>query len=542
MRHEKYRNYILQNVPRLLSQLDRDKNSLTYGCFDRNHWHYKIRDFSSIVLQQGTLALALLYSNNFEGNIYHLNPKIKEWIIASLDYWGEVQLRDGSFNEYWPNEHGYPPTVFSLFSTSESIRLLEKNMPIDRFNDLKERILKSCKFISEHDEIGAQNQEIASIAALYSSYLVTGEEWLWEAVDRKVVTVLSRQSKEGWFSEYGSADIGYLSVSLSFLAEYYRMSDDKRVLPALHGIINFLQYFVHPDGTAGGEYGSRNTEYFLVNGLEILAPEYPLAGAIADKLSILLEEQYKLPDSVDDRYLSHYFLHTYISALLHYRSIESHRTLPCDIETHEKYFEEAKIYVRKSKDYYAIFSLLKGVIKVYREEKELLNDCGYLAELTGKRAVTNWVNDTCDIWIKGDSYKISGHFHMAPRQIIPSVLTHIILRVNSFIFGKSLIPILKKQLITKESTVPIFFQRTVTFSETAITIEDVITANSTISKLSTVDAFSLRYVPSSKYFQSKEIDRIHFNKEYTNIKEIVITKELDAINRLFKEEGHITKA
>jgi len=540
MRYDTYRRYVLENVPRLLSQLDRDKNSPTYGCFDRNHWHYKIRDFSSIVLQQGTLALALLYSNNFEGNIYYQNPKIKEWIIASLDYWGKVQLRDGSFNEYWPNEHGYPPTVFSLFSTSESIRLLGQNIPRDKTNQLKECILKSCEFVSKHDEIEAQNQEIASIAALYSSYLVTGETWLSEVVDRKVVTVLSRQSKEGWFSEYGGADIGYLSVSLSFLAEYYRMSDDKRVLPALQRIVDFLQYFVHPDGTAGGEYGSRNTEYFLVNGLEILAPKYPLAGAIADKLSIRLKNQYKLPDSVDDRYLSHYFLHTYISALLHYRAAEKRLTLPCDMENHEKYFEEAKIYVRRTRHYYAIFSLLKGVIKIYSGNKELFNDCGYLAEIKGKRAVTNWINNTCDIQIKGDIYKISGRFHMAPRQIIPSALTHTILRGNSIVFGRGLIPILKKQLITKESTAPINFKRTVAFSETTITIEDVITADSNISRLSAVDAFSLRYVPSSKYFQSKEIDRINSNKDYNNIKGIVITKELDVINQRYKEK-HIIK-
>lgn len=541
MRYDTYRRYVLENVPRLLSQLDRDRNSLTYGCFDRDHWHYKIRDFSSIVLQQGTLTLALLYSNDFEGNIYHQNPKIKEWIVASLDYWGKVQLRDGSFNEYWPNEHGYPPTVFSLFSTSESIRLLGQNIPHDKINYLKERVLKSCKFISKYDEIEAQNQEIASIAAIYSSYLVTGEEWLLEVVDRKVMTILSRQSKEGWFSEYGGADIGYLSVSLSFLAEYYRMSDDKRVLPALQGIVDFLQYFVHPDGTAGGEYGSRNTEYFLVNGLEILTPEYPLAGAIANKLSIRLEDQYRLPDSVDDRYLSHYFLHTYVSALLHYRQVESRLTLPCDLETHEKYFEEAKIYVRRNRGYYAIFSLLKGVIKIYSENKEFFNDCGYLAEVKGKRAVTNWINDTCDIWIKGNIYKVSGCFHMAPRQIIPSALTHTILRGNSIIFGRSLIPILKKQLITKESTAPINFKRTVAFSENNITIEDIITADSNISRLSAMDAFSVRYVPSSKYFLSKEIDRINSDKEYNNVREIVITKDLDVINRRYKEE-HVIKA
>jgi len=536
MSDDNYRRFILYNAPRLLSQLDRDKYSITYGCFDRNHWHYKIRDFSSIVLQQGTLALALLYSTRFAGNIYYRNEKIKEWIIASLDYWVKKQLSDGSFDEYWPYEHGYPPTVFSLFSTSESIRILGEEIPGDKIETFKKHMIKSCNFISKHDEIEAQNQEIASIAALFSTYIVTSEGWLTDIIDEKITNVLSRQSPEGWFSEYGGADIGYLSVSLSYLAEYYRLSRDVRVFPALQKTVDFLQYFIHPDGTVGGEYGSRNTEYFLVNGLEILAPKYPLAGAIAEKLSIKLDNQYKLPDTVDDRYLSHYFLHSYISALSHYRPRTDVPSLPCDMKNVEKYFNDARMYVRKNENYYAVFSLSKGVIKIFSGNNELFNDCGYFVEIGGEMAVTNWVNPNHDIHIKGNKYSISGAFHKAPRQIVPSPLTHILLRGGSVFFGKHLIPILKRQLITREQVAPIIFQRSVEFSETIIRIEDVIQAESIISRLSTVDSFSLRYVPSSKYFQNKEIDRILFHKEFINLKKIRITKEIDSQNREFRQE------
>jgi hypothetical protein len=535
-RYDYYRRYVLQNAPRLLSQLDRDKNSPTYGCFDRNHWHYKIQDFCSIVLQQGSLALTLLYSNNFEGNIYYQNPKIKEWILASLEYWGKKQLGDGSFDEYWPNEHGYPPTVFSLFAVSESAGTVMHHIPGDRVESLREQIRKSCAFISEHGEAGAQNQEIASIAALYSAYLVLGEEWISDLVDRKVTTILSRQSEEGWFFEYGGPDIGYLSVSLCYLAEYYRLSNDERVLPALQNIVDFAQYFIHPDGTAGGEYGSRNTEYFLAGGLEIVAPHYPPAGAVAEKLSTVLNESYRLPDSVDDRYLSHYFLHTYIRALLHCRPAENLPALPCDMEAHEKYFKDAKIFVKKNENYYAIFSLLKGVIKVYGRDTELLNDCGYLAELQGKSAVTNWINNNYHIRVDGSACRISGHFHVAPKQIAPSPLTHALLRGSSMVLGEGLNSFLRAQLITRDQAAPIYFERSVRFSEAVVTIEDVIKSGSTISKLSAVDAFSPRYVSSSKFFQSKEIGRADLPGEYKNIKEICITKEVDTVNRRYRVE------
>lgn len=66
-----YQAFILKTVPKVLSQIDRDKNSRTYGCCDRNYWHLKTRDFSSAILQQSGLSLALLYLNNFEGNLYY---------------------------------------------------------------------------------------------------------------------------------------------------------------------------------------------------------------------------------------------------------------------------------------------------------------------------------------------------------------------------------------------------------------------------------------------------------------------------------------
>lgn len=535
MSEEIYGNYVLKNVPRLLSQLDRDKNSYTYGCFDRNHWHYKIRDFTSMVLQQGSLTLAQLYSNDFRDNIYYGNERIKEWAIASINFWMENQLRDGSFDEYWPNEHGYPPTVFSLYSTSETYKILYKY--IFNKDDIEAALIKSCKFIAKHDEEGAQNQEIASIAALYSVYLSINEEWLSKIVEEKLKKVLERQSTEGWFSEYGGADIGYLSVSLNHLAEYYRSSRDKRAFQALKNVVDFVQYFVHPDGTVGGEYGSRNTEYFLPGGLEILAPEYPLAGAIADKLLGNLESCQNLPNSVDDRYLSHYFLHSYVSALINYqpRSRSDTPKLPFEIENCERYFEDAGSYVVNNKNYYAVFGLSKGVLKVFSKTDEIINDCGYVAEIKkGKFATTNWIDIDYKKTRDKNTFTISSKFYRVT-QHRPSPLKHFLLRVASPIFGKRLIPIMKKQLITRDVVAPITFNRSVTFLDDGILIKDVIKSKTRLEKLSASDGFSLRYVPSSKYFQAKEIKRLYKEETLNNVEGVEIEKYIDILNNKLVE-------
>ena len=49
------------------------------------------------------------------------------------------------------------------------------------------------------------------------------EEWILTGLNKKLERILQLQSEEGWFPEYGGADIGYLSVSLDMLAEYYHL-------------------------------------------------------------------------------------------------------------------------------------------------------------------------------------------------------------------------------------------------------------------------------------------------------------------------------
>ena len=62
----------------------------------------------------------------------------------------------------------------------------------------------------------------------------------------------SAQTSEGWFPEYGRAVPGYTSVSIDFLAKYWRRTRDKRSLSMIERSLTFLAHFVHPDGTVGG--------------------------------------------------------------------------------------------------------------------------------------------------------------------------------------------------------------------------------------------------------------------------------------------------
>lgn len=306
-----YTEYVLKMVPKVLSQVDRDKHSKNFGDCDRNHWHLKIRDFSSAILQQTGLSLAILYTLDFPGNIFFGKDMVKEWAEGTVHYWKSIQLRDGSFNEYYPNEHGFPPTAFSLYAMCEVYKRLKM-----QDSEILNAFRKTARYLICHIEKQAYNQELASITALYSAYTIMQEDWILDGMNQKLERILKLQSAEGWFPEYGGADIGYLSVSLDMLSEYYWMSRDERVLEPLHRMIDFLQYFIHPDMTIGGEYASRNTIYFLPNGLQTM-------NCIGSKpAQAMLWFLYQNPnsafyflDAVDDRYYSHYLLHSFLRAM-----------------------------------------------------------------------------------------------------------------------------------------------------------------------------------------------------------------------------------
>ena len=98
MEQRMYVGFIKRHMPRLLSQVNRDADLITYGSCDRNYWHQSIRDFSSAILQQACLSLALVWRTDFPGNIWYGSANVREWAAAALRYMGKIQLPDGSFN------------------------------------------------------------------------------------------------------------------------------------------------------------------------------------------------------------------------------------------------------------------------------------------------------------------------------------------------------------------------------------------------------------------------------------------------------------
>lgn len=500
---ELYREYILKNAPKVLTQIDRDAHSKTYGSCDRNHWHLKIRDFTSAILQQSGLFLAVLYDLEFEGNIFYHNKNVRDWAEATVRYWAEIQLKDGSFNEYYPWEHGFPPTAFSLFSSCEIYRRLQLH---DTY--LERKIEKTARHLTNHIEKQALNQELASITALYDAWLILKKDWIKEGLEKKLSLVLKRRSKEGWFPEYEGADLGYLSVSLDMLAEYYYLSRDKRVLGPLNDMVAFIQYFVHPDQTVGGEYGARNTTYFLPCGLQTMANEgNKTAETILQHLYGNTEKEFYFLDAVDDRYFSHYLMHSFARALERRRDMDvvmASESLPFEL-VQETYFSEAGLCSKTAPDYFAVLGLKKGgVIKVYKNGREIWMDCGYRINYgNGTVSAMNWQDNTYKVSKELNGYSVDGSFNKVHLKVSTPIL-HIGLRAIALLAGNRIIGFLKRQIILVKKHDEIHFKRKIEFLEDRICLTDTISSDKEFL-LERASNMSLRHVASGKFFSSSDL-------------------------------------
>ena len=486
----KYHQFIQFHLPKVLTQIDRDPDSPTFGCCDRNYWHYKIRDFPSAILQQSGFTLAKLFLMDIPDNELFQNQTICDVAIATLNYWMKIQLKDGSFNEYYPYEHGFPPTAFSFFSACEIYRTLGLENP---------RILKAFKktgtYLSKTVEEKASNQEMASITALYSYFLITDDEAIKSACEIKLQRFLQTQSPEGWFPEYGGADFGYQSVCLDMLAMYYYLSKDERVIEPMKKITAFMKWFVHPDRTIGGEYGSRNTLYFLPFGLEVLASIGDEAAiAMREAIFTKCDQKDYFQNAIDDRYFTHYVLHSFVRALeiTPQEDIPPQNKLPFQLNG-EMYFPHSGLFIKSETNYFIICSLKKGgILKVFNKEKEIFADFGYRINAgDGRIATTNWLDPSYTITYdpKNNQIAINGYFNTIKPQT-SSTLMHAGLRGLSFLLGRRLISFLKNKMIFIDKHLDVAFSRQINFHKDSLTIEDTFQSPKKIS-IKSAPPFSL---------------------------------------------------
>ncbi len=544
-----YSSKALNQIPRILGNLDRNQFSPTYGCFHRDYWLDKTSDFPDAVRQFGVHSLALVYKFNFPDNIYYKNLKIKDWTISGLLYWAKIQHSDGSFDEFYPYERGWVgPTAFTCFTIIESYCILQDEICEKDSLIILNAIKKASYFIAkgESEEDHLANHHAMACLSIWKAYELLRDEKLKEGYNKLWENFKSYHNyDEGWSREYDGVDPGYLSATVSFLAKIYKTNPDPEIFEVVKQSIEFVSYFVYPNGFYAGSTGSRNTLHFYPHGFEILSDKIPLAGSIANKmLEALGEDKLVPPEIMSDRYLFYRVPEFLESCIDRHDKLDQYPLLPYEKESVNKFFDQSKIYIKKFNNVYFIANLSKGaVIKVFNtKNSELLyNDCGILGELNDGSIVTSqWIDNsyTCDI--KKDGFIITGNLNKVPSNKLFTPLKNIIFRSVLVLmswssgFSHFLKAKIRKTLILGQRSVNISFVRKISLKNNEIRLKDDIIINdkSKFKKVLIGGEFFVRYVPQSRYFQNQELDIGDYILDQT---------ELDKLNkdRFFKRQKTI---
>ena len=494
----------IRALPRIILMVDKNPFSETFGCFDREYWHYRTIDFPCGMSQEFCLALASVWATDMPHNPYYRNERLYDLVVGSIEYAKKSAHADGSCDDYFPFERALGALVFSLYAMTESYQLLGLQRP-----DLVEFFALRGDWLRKHNESGqlANHQALAALA-LWNVWAITGEERFRTASNEYRDLTLSWQNEEGWFQEYEGADPGYHSCSIDFLGKLWQKSGDASLLAPLGRAVEFAAYFMHPDGSYAGEYGSRNTYHFYPHGFELLAPHFPTAGRIAETyLHRALPERRRYYND-DNRMCAHY-VYDWVQAWKDYAPTR-HGLLDQHRPAFTKWFPNAKMLIKKTASYYAVVSMAKGgVIKVYDANGPIYSDTGPIAKTQSGDVLVSHMVDENVVEVEPASGRASTRGRMSKRKHqLASPVKQAAFRAMNLSVGRynpNLVrTTLQKILITGKPRTEVAFGRDIELGEREITIRDRIDASGSDVRFARLaigsDATSI-YVANSTNFQ-----------------------------------------
>ena len=409
--------------------------------------------------QEFVLPLALAYLVPFPGGeAYYRQEALKEWVRAGIHFASRAAHRDGSCDDYFPYERALGAVAFSLYACAESALLLQlRDATIEAF------VVKRGRWLVDHDESGTlANHQALAVLALYNVYLLTGQKAFLQAAQQRLARLLSWQSDEGWFPEYEGCDPGYHTATIDFLAKYYRKSADTHVLDPLRRAVHFAADFVHPDGSYGGTYGSRNTALFFPHGFELLGSHIPEAMWISDAYLQAVRTG-KRAFLEDDRMIGH-LTYNHLQAYIDFY-VQRQPAPAASKRVH--FWRGAKLYVRQQDDLYAVLSVAKGGVSLFFRDTYLLHaDSGLIARCADGRCLVTHLVDHYEHEIGEHTVRISGYFGYA-KQRVPTPLTMLLFHAGMLTVGRwwsnGIRTLLQKLLILGKRATALRFQRTVQF-------------------------------------------------------------------------------
>lgn len=512
----KLADQVSQSCRHLLSEINRDPASSTYGCFDRRYWAWKMVDFPEATFQRNLANLAW-YSEN-EVNLPN-RQMIKDAVIAGLRYTAHIQHRDGSFDQAYPNERSFGATGFLLpdlikayVNTSERCSHEDKEL-------IESMLRRASDFLCRNNEQhGLISNHLAGAAlGLRLSFDLFQEQKYKDKYEQLVAFILKNQSSEGWFPEYGGADPGYQTLCMHYLSQIYRLAPSQELKNGLQSSLDFLQFFIHPDGSFGGEYGSRRTEIYYPGGIALLADEFPLAASIDRFMRDSIEEQTTVSLVDIDMGNIAPLLSSSIQALENIYHTRPAGKLPFESERVIKEFKKAGIILVGNPCYYSILSASNGgVLKIFNKKTRRLieDDCGALAETSNGLLISTQSTKMNRLFsFERLIYKGKSNFSVVNYQkstpfnyLILRLLNLSVMRIR--FFNEIIKKFMVSWLIRTDNRIPLVRERKIVFRGHQVSIHDqyILLGKLRLKSISHAGKFNSIHMASSRYFSGWTID------------------------------------
>jgi len=491
-------------LPRLLTQASRDPQSATYGSFDRDWWHYRIRDFSSSILQQAAWTVWLAAElPEWAG----ARDALAQLAAAGARFWNARATRFGAFEEYYPWERGYPAAAFSTRAVLELAAA--GAVPAA---DVRPGAAAAARQLVRRLEAEAANQQVAGLAALARLRRLFPDLVTADAFERQAVKTLALQHAEGWFEEYGGPDLAYLSVALDALWDLSDVTADARFRAAAGRALAFLHTCVAAAGGSLGMLNARNTDYVLPYGIVRFlrdgdAGERAQAAALFAALYGAVDQPGHFLHAVDDRYLCHYTGHSLVRAWSLVRRLDAAApVVPPPAPPAERLLPGAGFYLRPAAPPACgvALALKKGGVFTAAAGAGRAADFGWVVHAGGRQHVTHWWTPA-GTWARaGTTFTVRGR--LAPHdEMLSTPAKHLALRAASLALGEQLMPRLKNALIFKRRPGPFTFERQITLEPRRIVVRDVIAGLPADARVAPAPRASKRHVSSADSFHREDL-------------------------------------
>jgi hypothetical protein len=515
---ELYAEQILAQLPRVIGQLDREPLSPTAGCADRTYWAWKFVDFPAPRFQEAVCALSHAWATPLRGGAYHRDANLLAWIELALNWWASRQHRDGSFDEAYPFERSLAATSFTTFYVSEALITIGDALSPSVRARVERSIAAAGRWLARNDESHGflSNHLAAAMAACWHAYRVSGDRVFAERAHHFRDKILRAQSAEGWYREYDGADPGYQTHGSFYLVRYAELSEDESVTDSIERSLVFLSHFVHPDGSLGGEYASRNTQTYYPAAFEMWAHRSSVAAWIAEQMRPSVKSGAAAGVVSVDAWNQYPTLNNLVFAHRAVSDPARRPRAPAEPDPSRRFthFAEAGLVVVRRPGFDAVIATHKGgVVKVWDRAARRLayTDSGWVASSKrGGLIATQSFDASRRVSVDAGAVEVDAPaVHVSRPTLEP--LTFLAFRIFSLTIGRFpfaarwIKRLLVFALVYRKAKAPLELQRRVEISEDSLRIVDRLRGDPSLSEVRRAPRFATIHMGSSRYFVTNEL-------------------------------------